>query len=222
MLIIAKILNEASSCYNKQAEENMYLIVGLGNPGKKYKFTPHNIGFLAVEKARKAFPSFSRFKLSKDSRALLAEGLIKNRKALLAKPQTYMNESGKAVKALVKERRIKPSRLIVIHDEADLPLGKLKISKNKGPAGHKGAASIIKELKTKNFIRIRLGVGSPEAKEKSLKDFVLREFTKEELVEAEEATKRAVLAIESIIAKGLEKAMTEFNKKEKLSRKEGG
>lgn len=143
----------------------MVIIIGLGNPGEKYKNTPHNIGFEAIDDfaEKNTFPDF---KLSKKFKALISE---KNN-ILLAKPQTFMNDSGKSVKKIIKNRA---TNLIIIHDDIDLPLGEIKISKDRGSAGHKGIESIIKELGTKDFTRIRIGV----AREK--KPDVLKKFDKE-------------------------------------------
>ncbi len=142
----------------------MTIIIGLGNPGKRYTNTPHNIGFEIIDKFAKE-NNFPEFKLSKKFNALVSE----SNNILLAKPQTFMNESGKSVKKICGG----PSSadLIVVHDDIDLPLGKIRISKNRGSAGHKGVESIIKELGTKKFIRIRIGVESND---------VLRKFKKEQ------------------------------------------
>ena len=114
----------------------MILIVGLGNPGKKYQKTRHNVGFRVIDQL----------------------GFLSLKEVILVKPKTFMNLSGKSVKNLLKTYHLKPSNLIVIHDDTDLPLGKIKISKNRGAAGHKGVESIIKEMGTKNFVRLRVGV----------------------------------------------------------------
>lgn len=153
----------------------MILLAGLGNPGKKYKDTRHNIGFLVIDKF-KEINNFPEFKLSKKFNSLVSEGFIDSKKVILAKPQTFMNESGKAVKALVSFYKIKV--LFVAHDDIDLPLGKIKIAKGQGAAGHKGVKSIIKEIGTKDFTRIRIGI-SPEKKPKNVEKFVLQKFNKE-------------------------------------------
>ena len=147
------------------------VIVGLGNPGSKYKNTPHNIGFEIINEFAKQ-NSFGEFKLSKKFKALISEedGVI------LIKPQTYMNASGKSVATLFNF--YKPKELIIIHDDIDLPLGKIRISKNRGSAGHKGVESIIKELNTKNFSRIRIGI-KPE-KLYHTEKYVLTKFKKQD------------------------------------------
>ena len=150
------------------------IIVGLGNPGKKYDGTPHNIGFEAVDEFAKE-NSFPDFNLSKKFKAQISEkGNI-----ILAKPETFMNSSGKCVSALVNF--YKEKEVVIIHDDIDLELGKIRVSKNRGSAGHKGVESIIKELGTKDFTRIRIGIKSKEH-EKSMIDtekYVLKKFNKE-------------------------------------------
>jgi peptidyl-tRNA hydrolase, PTH1 family len=136
----------------------MYLIFGLGNPGKKYEKTRHNIGA----------------RITKNLESLNLEN------ATLAKPETFMNESGKATKKFLKDRRLKADRLIVIHDDIDLPLGKIKVVKNRGSAGHKGVQSVIDELKTKDFWRVRVGICPAAGKPAGVDNFVIRNFTKEE------------------------------------------
>ena len=130
----------------------------------------------------------------------------------MAKPQTFMNNSGKVVKALLIFYKIKGATLIVVHDDIDIPLGKIKIIKNRGSAGHKGVESIIKELKTKNFIRVRAGIQPKEGKPKNAEKFVLRKFTREEEKILKQALKKTSQALTIILLQSLEKAMAEFNK----------
>ncbi|MEK7482490.1 MAG: aminoacyl-tRNA hydrolase [Patescibacteria group bacterium] len=204
----------------------MLIIIGLGNPGKEYQKTPHNLGFMAIEEIAKE-NEFPGFRLSKKFKAEISEGEISGQKTVLAKPQTFMNESGKAVKAIFNFPSFAPparfdarraggasagkqfSSLLVIHDDIDLPLGEIKISENRGSAGHKGVESIIKALKTKDFTRIRAGIGSD--KTKKLKDVVLQKFNKQELKIAETGIKKVSEALKTIITNGLEKAMNEHN-----------
>ena len=189
----------------------MLLIVGLGNPGKKYKNTRHNVGFLAIDEFRKS-NDFPGFKLSKEFNALISEDVFNNeKKIILAKPQTFMNESGQAVKALTINYKLKTKNLIVIHDDIDLPLGKIRISKARGSAGHKGVESIIKKLSTKNFIRIRAGIQPKEGKPENTEKFVLQEFNRKEKKILKELIKKTSQALKTILVKGLDKAMAEFN-----------
>ncbi len=166
----------------------MLLIVGLGNPGKKYEKTWHNVGSLVIDELESlGFPDVT-----------------------LAKPGTFMNESGKAVKKLVQNNKLKTGGLVVIHDDVDIPLGEIKIVKNRGAAGHKGVESIIESLGTKDFIRIRVGICPPTGKPKNAEDFVLKSFGRDKKT-VDEAIKKAVAAAETIIRDGPEKAMGEFN-----------
>jgi len=207
----------------------MILIVGLGNPGKKYQKTRHNIGFLVVESLKLKVKSFSNWKKIKRFQAEISKGKINDQEILLAKPQTFMNLSGKAVKKIILNLKSEILNLFVIHDDIDLPLGKIRISKGRGAAGHKGVESIIKELKTKNFVRFRIGIQPKAGKPKNVEEFVLqkpseakpseagdetksqRPFNREEEKIAKEVIKNAVTAIETTLKEGLEKAMSKYN-----------
>jgi len=155
----------------------MKLIIGLGNYGPEYEKTRHNYGFMVVDEiARKH--NFPDLKLSKEHNALIS---IEN-DVILAKPQTYMNNSGQAVKSIASYYKIEPKDILVIHDDADIDLGEIKEAENQGSAGHKGVQSIIDELKTNEFKRIRLGINSedPSFKGKELEEVVLKNFSKDE------------------------------------------
>ncbi len=168
----------------------MILVVGLGNPGKKYEKTRHNVGARAIDELE----------------------VLDLKNVILAKPKTFMNESGKAVKPLIEKYKIKPEDLIVIHDDIDLPLGKIRIVKNRGSAGHKGVESIIRELKTENFIRFRIGIQPQSGKPKNPENFVLQKFNKEEeKIVKEEVIKKIAEASELFLKEGLEKTMTKYN-----------
>ena len=188
---------------------NMIVIMGLGNPGEKYKDTRHNIGFRIIDKFRE-INSFPEFKLSKKFNSLVSEGFVDSKKVILAKPQTFMNKSGKAVKALISFYKIKV--LFVAHDDIDLPLGKIKIVKSRGAAGHKGIESIIREVGTKDFIRFRIGIQPTKAKPKNIEKFVLQKFKKEEEKIIKKVIKETTEAIELTLKEGIEKAMSEYNK----------
>lgn len=168
----------------------MILIVGLGNPGRKYQKTRHNLGFRVIDEL----------------------GFLKDKKIILTKPKTFMNLSGKAVKSLMTKYKVPPLNLWVIHDDIDLPLGKIRISKGRGAAGHKGVESIIKELKTKNFVRLRIGIQPKTGKPRNPEKFVLQKFTKGEERIIKEVIKKSVEAIEMVLKEDLEKAMSKFNK----------
>lgn len=209
------------------------LIVGLGNPGEKYLKTRHNVGFRVIDafKTENDFPNFklfhppkfcsTKFGRARKNNALISQEKINSTKILLAKPQTFMNSSGKAVKVLAKKYLSSPEKILIIHDDIDLPLGKIKISKSRGSAGHKGIESIIREIKTNNFIRIRIGIKKNEklkikneksqSKIKNLEKFVLKNFTKNEEEVLKLIIKKACQELKTIINEGVEKAMNEFN-----------
>lgn len=155
----------------------MILIIGLGNPEDQYSGTRHNIGFAIINQLAKE-NSFPDFKLQKKFQAEISEGTINGEKTILAKPQAFMNNSGQAVKALVDYH--KTDNLFVIHDDIDLPLGEMKISRGRGSAGHKGVESIIQHLKTKDFTRVRIGICPKEGKPENVEKFVLERFPAEE------------------------------------------
>jgi len=173
------------------------IIIGLGNPGNKYLNTRHNIGFRVIDQFKEK-NKFPEFKLSRKFHSLIS----KDKKIILAKPQTFMNKSGQAIKALASFYKTKD--LIIIHDDIDLLEGKIKISKSRGSAGHKGIESIIKEI-GKDFIRIRIGIQPEKGKPENPERFVLQRFTKETDI------KKAVEAVESLISNGLEKTMNKYN-----------
>jgi len=184
----------------------MIIIVGLGNPGKKYKNTRHNIGFQIVDELAKE-NNFPELRLSKKFNSLVSESILNNEKIILAKPQTFMNQSGKAAKALTSFYKITPPGrvvitppgrvvdLVVAHDDIDLSLGKIKIVKNRGAAGHKGVESIIKELGTKDFFRFRIGIQPEKGKPKNVEKFVLQKFDKEEKEILKQIIQQALIRI---------------------------
>ena len=196
--------------------ESMVLIVGLGNPGRKYQETRHNIGFQVVDEFLKE-NNFPKFKFAKKFNAEISEGILGGEKILLAKPQTFMNLSGKSVKTLMSFYKITRPVLVAVHDDIDLPLGKIRIVKNRGAAGHKGIESIIKELKNKNFIRFRVGIQPktgrhpPTTRPKNVEKFVLQKFNKDEEKIVKEVIKKSFEAIEILLREGLEKAMNLYN-----------
>lgn len=184
----------------------MFIIVGLGNPGKKFEKTRHNFGFWAINEIATYF-KFPIFDLQTQT----SKGEIADQKAILVKPQTFMNQSGKAVKKIISNLKNKHSEIIIIHDDIDLPLGKIKIVRNKGAGGHKGVQSIINEIKTKNFIRIRMGIGPQKMIKPKIKNFVLKNFTKKEQEIVKLVIKKIIEITETIIKYGIEKAMNKYN-----------
>jgi peptidyl-tRNA hydrolase, PTH1 family len=189
----------------------MILIVGLGNPGEKYNTTPHNAGFMALDLTGKEF-AFPEFKFSKKYNSDISEGIISGQKIILAKPQTFMNDSGIAVNKLMGNWKIETQNLLIVHDDIDLPAGKIKISKDSGAGGHKGVESIIENLGSKNFVRIRIGIQPQSGKPEKAEDYVLKKLSGETLEILEKTAKESVRAINIYFQEGLEKAMTEFNK----------
>ena len=190
----------------------MILIVGLGNPGQKFQKTRHNIGFLAINNLQLTIDNFSNWEEEKKFQAEISQGKIDNKKIILVKPQTFMNLSGKSVKTLMSFYKITRPVLVAVHDDIDLPLGKIRIVKNRGAAGHKGIESIIKELKNKNFVRFRVGIQPKTGKPKNPENFVLQKFNKEEENIVKEVIEKTVGAIEFSLKEGIEKAMNKFNK----------
>ena len=193
----------------------MFLIVGLGNPGKKYQKTRHNLGFRVVDEIAANFqfsPALSqKGGVQSIFNVKISKGEIANKKIILAKPQTFMNLSGKAVKKLISNIQNLTSKLWIIHDDIDIPLGEIRIVKNRSSAGHKGVESIIKELGTKNFVRFRIGILPKTGKPKNAESFVLKKFNKEEEKIVKEVIKKTAEAIEMVLEEGTEKAMAKYN-----------
>jgi PTH1 family peptidyl-tRNA hydrolase len=187
------------------------LIVGLGNPGIEYQFTPHNLGFLAIDRIAGSSGVEVR---NRQCRALTARAVIGDETVLLAKPETYMNLSGLSVAELVKRHEVKPeSDLIVIQDELDFPLGTLRIHTRRSSAGHNGIESIIGALGTKDFLRIRIGV-APERKVVDGERYLLAPMRKAPLKVVDEMLDTAEEAVKVILKEGPASAMNRFNRKE--------
>jgi PTH1 family peptidyl-tRNA hydrolase len=195
----------------------MFLVAGLGNPGERYAATPHNLGFLVVERlaARHAIRV-----TRKDCQALVGQGTIGGKPVLLAKPQTFMNLSGVAVRPLMAKYEVAPSELILVYDELDLPWGSLRIRPKGSAAGHNGAQDVIDKIGTQEFPRVRLGVhpghplsGSGDAGA----DYLLSRFSRQQSETLDEFIDLAADATESIIAEGAELSMTRFNRRAQSS-----
>ena len=181
----------------------MKLIVGLGNPGIEYQFTPHNLGFLTIDRIANDRGVDVR---NHQCRALTARAEIANQQVLLAKPDTFMNLSGMSVRELLGEYQLRPEAdLIVIYDELDLPLGTIRIRQRGSSAGHNGMKSIIGALNTQEFLRIRLGI-APEKR-------ILKPFTKRQLKVVDEVLDTAADAVNVILTEGPAAAMNRFNRK---------
>jgi len=185
-----------------------FLVVGLGNPGEEYENTPHNLGFMVIDRLAGSHAiRVSR----KENTSLVGLGDIAGKRVAVAKPQTYMNLSGPAVKGLLERYELKSDRLIVVYDELDLPWGSMRIRLNGSAAGHNGVKSLIGSLGTNEFTRIRLGIdtGSP-AKGAQV---VLGQFKRAQKQDVEETVVRAADAVEFILAEGAAQAMTKYNRR---------
>lgn len=188
-----------------------FLIVGLGNPGEEYESTPHNLGFLVIDR----LAGSNSIRVSrKENMSLVGLGTTQGKRVALAKPQTYMNESGGAVKGLLEKYELKPDRLIVVYDELDLPWTEMRIKPKGSAAGHKGMKSVIGSLGTNEFIRVRLGVWpTRQSGGRDGARFVLAPFKRAQKQEVEEVVVRAAEAVESILAEGAAQAMTKYNRR---------
>jgi PTH1 family peptidyl-tRNA hydrolase len=185
----------------------MWLIVGLGNPGKEYRLTRHNVGFRVLDRlAREQGIQFRK----RRGGAQVGEGRVGAKKVVLAKPLTYMNKSGVAVKKLVKASGIPLDRLVVVHDDLDLACGRMKIKERGGHGGHKGVQSIMEELGSADFLRVKIGIGKPPDPEQGA-DYVLSRFSRDEISLVKEGVEQAAQAIEAIIVSGKDKAMNRYN-----------
>jgi len=207
----------------------LYYIVGLGNPGEEYHRTRHNTGRIVLERFSKD-NSFPQFEYNKKLNALVSERKIEKENIMLVSPETFMNKSGSSLKTLITSVK-KAQKLVVIHDDIDLPLGAFKIVYNRGSGGHKGVESIIRTVKTNAFLRIKVGVspttptgkirkpqpkaGPPRAekgaREKAVVDFIIGEFKPLELKKIHSVSRKLVPVITTIVSKGKDRAMNEFN-----------
>lgn len=183
----------------------MKIIIGLGNPGKKYENTRHNTGRTAAEYFAKK-NSLKDFILDKKSNSLIS----KNNKVLIALPETFMNKSGNTVGKLIRPKK-ELRNLVIIHDDLDLHLGKIKISYGKNSGGHKGVESVMRMLKTKNFWRIRIGIVGGKKKPEDILKFIIGKFKPTEEKEFKKVLKKVSDALEIIIESSPERAMSEFN-----------
>jgi PTH1 family peptidyl-tRNA hydrolase len=187
----------------------MFLVAGLGNPGEQYAATPHNMGFLVVDRlAARHGIRVTR----KECQALIGQGNIGGKTVLLAKPQTYMNLSGIAIKPLMQKYEIPPADLILVYDDLDLPWGSLRVRPKGSSAGHNGIADVIEKLGTQDFPRIRLGV-HPGHPLRGGKDYLLSRFTRQQNETLDAFIDLAADATESVISEGVEKSMTRFNRR---------
>jgi peptidyl-tRNA hydrolase, PTH1 family len=184
------------------------LIVGLGNPGGEYAHTRHNVGWMCLDELE------SRGRFGRERRqgpARVREGAVDGYDLVTARPQTYMNVSGRAAAHLVDRYGVPPTDLIVVHDDVDLPLGRLRLKRGGGAAGNKGVLSIADSLRTQDFLRVRIGVSRPPERDQMI-DYVLDRFTREERDTLAAVLPRAASAVMALVRGGLDSAMSEFNR----------
>ncbi|OGO24016.1 MAG: aminoacyl-tRNA hydrolase [Chloroflexi bacterium RBG_16_51_16] len=184
-----------------------FLIIGLGNPGREYRNNRHNIGFSLIDRLA---VTLNAQKVSMQSKAIVTSALDGVRKVILAKPQTYMNLSGRSVQGLINFYKLPLDRLLIAHDDLDLPYGTIRLRPGGGPGGQKGMASTIDYLGTDQFPRLRLGIGRPPGRMDPAA-YVLQDFSREEVKVLPEILDRAAQAVQSYIQEGLDTAMNRFN-----------
>jgi len=184
-----------------------YLLIGLGNPGREYKDTRHNIGFMLIDRLAVRLNARG---MKLQSKAIVTSGLYEERKLILAKPQTYMNLSGQSAQGLLHFYKIPPENLMVAHDDLDIPLGTIRIRPSGGAGGQRGMASTIERLGTKDFPRLRLGIGRPPGRMDAAA-YVLQDFSRADLLIVSETLDRAANAVLTFVTEGLNAAMNKFN-----------
>ncbi len=187
-------------------KERVYLIVGLGNPGVQYRDTRHNVGFMVIERWA------SELKISLRENSVAKYGMVQfgDKKVILQCPLTYMNLSGRAVKLYKERYGVLNEDIMVVHDDLDLPLGRLRVARDGGSGGHKGVSSIIEALGSKEFARLRIGIGRPRYSE-SVEEYVLSPFYSDELETLEKVVDLAVEGCELFVSKGIDHAMNRIN-----------
>jgi len=187
--------------------QEIYLIVGLGNPGREYKETRHNIGFMFIDHLAEKIGARG---MKVQSKAIVTSGLYEERKIILAKPQTFMNLSGQSVQGLLHFYKIPHTHLLIAHDDLDIPYATIRIRPTGGPGGQRGMANTIELLGTKDFPRLRLGIGRPPGR-MDAKDYVLQDFSKDEQKFMPEFLTRASDAALEFVMQGLNSAMNKYN-----------
>ena len=191
----------------------MWLVVGLGNPGEEYAGTRHNAGFLLVQRLARARGVELRGRAFKARTAILRGG---GEEIMLALPQTFMNRSGISVREILAKKEIPPGRLIVVYDDLDIPLGEIRVRKRGSPGTHKGMISVVAETRTREFLRVRIGIGPlPEGWDAA--DYVLAPFGRDERPLLERSLDEAAEAMDMILAGAVERAMTRFNHRNPVS-----
>lgn len=195
-----------------------YIIVGLGNPGEEYKMTRHNIGRIMVERFRKKY-DFPLWEISSNAKALYSNSKIGKHSVELILPETFMNRSGFSISYAQKKHKIKSEDIIIVYDDIDLPFGSVKIAFGRGSGGHKGLASIIRAVKTKDFVRVRIGIAPTTLRgtikkpkgEKKVLDFLMDDFRKKERETIPKISHTVSGLLETIVNEGIVSAMNSFN-----------
>jgi PTH1 family peptidyl-tRNA hydrolase len=184
-----------------------YLLVGLGNPGREYRNNRHNVGFMLLDRlAARLDVTFSRL----ESKALVAKGDYQARRVILAKPQTYMNLSGQAVSALLRFYKVPLEHLLVVFDDVDLPFGAIRLRPGGGSSGQRGMKSVLEQLGTQDFARLRIGLDRPPGR-RGAANYVLQDFSKEESETLADVLDRGVGAVLAFLTGGIQTAMNQFN-----------
>lgn len=194
---------------------SLYLILGLGNPGLQYRLSRHNFGFLLLDQVQRKSELLSSFIYLKDCQAELSVGRLAGNDVCLVKPQTYMNLSGQALQTSGLKDFIpaEPGRIIVVHDDLDLPLGRIKLKKGGGNGGHNGVRSVMEVLGCADFLRLRLGISGPLRTADTI-DYVLAAFSQEESSQVADVLDSGAHALMQILASGVDKAMNQINRRE--------
>ena len=191
-----------------------FCIVGLGNPGEKYRNTFHNIGFAILDAFLALHNSEQKFSFSKKHNAEIAEISLAETKVILVKPQTFMNKSGFAARSVLDFYKLDPfDNLLVVHDDLDLPFGKIRFSQDSGPAGHNGVSSVVEQLGSQNFVRLRFGIAREEGSEysESAETFVLKNFSTQQQKQLPELLQHCAKSIRFFVDNGFAQTATEFN-----------
>ncbi|MGZ6316005.1 MAG: aminoacyl-tRNA hydrolase [Anaerolineales bacterium] len=184
-----------------------FLLIGLGNPGREYRDNRHNFGFMLIDRL---IVRLNARGMRLQSKAIVTSAVYEDHKLLLAKPQTYMNLSGQSIQGLAHFYKLSLEQLLVAHDDLDIPFGVIRMRPGGGPGGQKGVASAIERLGTKDFGRLRLGIGRPPGRMEAA-DYVLQNFSREEMKTVSDVLDRAADAALNFVTEGLEKTMSKFN-----------
>jgi len=187
--------------------DNSYLLIGLGNPGREYRESRHNVGFMLIDRIAVRLDARG---MKVQSKAIVMTALYEDRKLILAKPQTYMNLSGQSVQGLIHFYKLPLTNVLIAHDDLDIPSGTIRIRPGGGPGGQRGMASTIEQLGTKDFPRLRIGIGRPPGR-MDPSAYVLQDFTRDEMKSISEILDRAADAALEFVVNGLDKAMNKYN-----------